>query len=738
MPNKAKPPNPADRQKLILPGYPPYSSSEDIYNQDEQEMDIDLDELLRDKTPKRMAQKGKNQNKIKIMQHNIHTTSAQPAFPGTFAMKNLLFSAFALMAMQAPLSAQEVSFTQPSWWFGEAAAANLNYYRGTTQRLNAGFTAPVAFDKGFGAGVYVAPLIEFHRPNSWLGLILQAGYDGRSGTFTEQISACNCPADLVTNLNYITVEPSLRLAPFKSNFYLYGGPRFAFSLDKAFTYKQKVNLDVPSTIDVPDVKGDFSDVNKTLISMQIGAGYDIPLTAAGKQTQMMLSPFVSFQPYWGQAPRSVETWSVANLRVGAAFKFGVGRKISVPATEDVTDAQVRFSVISPKNIPVERRVRETFPLLNYVFFNIGSTEIPEGYVLLGKAQVKDFKEDQLEVFAPKRLSGRSNREMAVYYNILNIIGDRLGKNPSSTITLVGSSEKGPEDGKAMAESIKRYLVEIFGINASRIAIEGRDKPKIPSEQPGATQELKLLREGDRRVSIESGSPALLMEFQSGPEASLKPVEINAVQQAPLDSYVVFNVEGAEVAFSSWSLDIRDEKGKVQSFGPYTREQVRIPGKYILGARSEGDYKVTMTGLTKNGKTVKREMPVHMVLWTPPQNEQGMRYSVVYEFNASNTMVKYEKYLTDVVTPKIPLNATVIIHGYTDIIGDAAYNQKLSLARANDVKRIFENSLAAAGRKDVRLEVFGFGEDETLSPFENNFPEERFYNRTVLIDIIPRR
>jgi outer membrane protein OmpA-like peptidoglycan-associated protein len=45
---------------------------------------------------------------------------------------------------------------------------------------------------------------------------------------------------------------------------------------------------------------------------------------------------------------------------------------------------------------------------------------------------------------------------------------------------------------------------------------------------------------------------------------------------------------------------------------------------------------------------------------------------------------YEKYLTDVITPKIPLGATVIIHGRTDEIWEAVHNQDLSLARANDV------------------------------------------------------
>lgn len=39
--------------------------------------------------------------------------------------------------------------------------------------------------------------------------------------------------------------------------------------------------------------------------------------------------------------------------------------------------------------------------------------------------------------------------------------------------------------------------------------------------------------------------------------------------------------------------------------------------------------------------------------------------------------------------------------------------------------------------DVKFEVYGFGGDQKVNPFENKFPEERFYNRTVIIDIIPQ-
>jgi len=676
---------------------------------------------------------------------NFEKVSRKARSPYGQTIKRFIFGALILTGIQLPLQAQEAppakeaQYTKPTWWFGAAAGANFNFYRGTTQELSSDITVPTAFNRGNGVGLYLAPLVEYHRPDSsrW-GAMLQLGYDGRNGKFEQVVTPCNCPANLWTNLRYFTVEPSLRFAPFKSNFYLFGGPRLAFNVGKTFSYRQGTNPDFPKQVAGEDVNGDFSKVYNTLVSVQIGAGYDIPLSSQNKHTQIVFSPFVSFQPYFGQSPRSIETWTVTTLRVGAALKFGRGHLVSTSASAEVVDPLVNFSVNSPRNIPVERRVRETFPLRNYIFFNKGSTEIPDRYVLITKDQVKDFKEDQLEVFTPKKLSGRSQREMVVYYNVINILGDRMGKEPSSTITLVGSSEKGPEDGKAMAESVRNYLTSVFGIAASRISIEGRNKPKIPSEQPGATQELDLLREGDRRVSIESNAPSLLMEFQSGPGAPLKPVEITAIQEAPLDSYVTFNTAGSKEAFTSWSVQTSNENGEVKNFGPYTTEEVSVPGKSILGTRPEGDYKVTMTGKTKSGKTITRETSVHMVLWTPPKDEEGMRFSVIFEFNKSKAISMYEKYLTDIVTPKIPKDGTVIIHGHTDIIGEEVHNQELSLARANDVRGIIEKALSKAGRSDVTFVVHGFGEDQNAAPFENNFPEERFYNRTVVIDIIPHK
>lgn len=398
--------------------------------------------------------------------------------------------------------------------------------------------------------------------------------------------------------------------------------------------------------------------------------------------------------------------------------------------------EVKFSVNSPANIQAGRRVSETFPLRNYVFFDLGSTEIPDRYVLLKKDQVKDFKEENLKQYELMVRAERAKQQLVVYYNVLNILCDRMAKNPETTIKLVGSSEKGPEDGTAMAASVKKYMVDVFGIDAKRISLEGTYKPRIPSEKPGGILELPLLREGDRRVSIESSSPALLAVFESGPDTPLELVEISTVQEAPVDSHVTFNAEGADEAFVSWTMEIRDDAGTVQYFGPYSREKVSIPGKTILGSRPEGDYKVTMVGQTKNGNTVRKEASMHMTLWTQSLLVDGLRFSVIFEFDDSRSINIYRKFLTDYVTPRIPEGAKVIIHGHTDIIGEEGHNQKLSEARANDVTKILKDALAKAGKNDVKIEVTAFGEDENVSPFENKFAEERFYNRTVIIDVIP--
>lgn len=668
------------------------------------------------------------------------TKSSQELRTLNLSIKSLLLSAFIILGLS--LSAQEsqkAEYSKPSWYFGVAGGSNFNYYRGSTQQLNADFTSSVAFHNGYGTGLYLAPVIEYQRPDARFGLMLQVGYDSRKGEFKQITNPCNCPADLSTELNYFTIEPSLRFTPFKSVFYLYGGPRFAFNNNKSFIYKQGINPDFPNQVAPADIKGDFTKIDYNFISMQIGAGFDIPISSNHHKTQFVLSPFVAYHPYFGQNPRTIETWNITTVRAGLVLKFGRGHKIDMPVEkpEAIIYPKVLFTVNSPENFTEVRRIIETFPIRNYIYFDNNETAISNRYVFLTSDKVKDFKEDQVEFFTPVDFTGRSKREMTVYYNVLNILGLRMQNNPATTITLVGSSVKGEQDARLMANSVKDYLVTVFAIDPKRIDIEGRTEPKILEENINRIHELGVLGEGSRRVVIESHSPELLMEFRSDPNAPLKPVKIIIEPEAPIESYVTFKADKSNKAFNSWRLELVDEDGFIQNYGPYTQEEVSIPGETILGTKPQGDYYVTMIGTTKNDSIVREESLVHMVLWQKSKIRETMKFSVIYEFDDAKAIKIYKKYLSEVVVPKIESGDKVIIHGFTDTIGQDAYNLNLSKARANDVKNIIETSLLKAGITDVEFELNGYGEDVDIAPFGNTFPEERAYNRTVIIEIVPK-
>lgn len=614
--------------------------------------------------------------------------------------------------------------SQPTWWFGVSGAANISSYTGTTQTLNSSLIAPAAFHKGNGVRPFGSVLMEY-RPAGILGGMLNIGYDGRGGKFDNVIAPCDCEATLSTNTSYLTVEPSLRLGLFSSNLFIFAGPRLAFNLQKDFSYTQELQ---------PNTDGELSEMRKTILSGQAGIGYDFMVSSPNSTTKMSISPFVSYHPYFGQDPRSIESWSVSTVRAGVALKFGKGQKGPVETPVAVVPVgDVEFSIVEPKSIIVKRVVSETLPLRNSVFFDKGSNSIPKRYVVLSNAQANDFKEEQFQYEQSESASGRSERQLAVYHSILNILGDRLRATANSTVSLSGASNNGTAEGKILAENVKQYLVTTFGIDGSRIQTDGRNKPVVPSEQPGATKELALLREGDRRVDIVSTSRALLM--QVGGDMMMKPVQLTSTQQNSMDGQVVFNVKGAEKQLKSWSLALTDEQGAVQHFGPFTKEQGTVAGKTILNNRAEGTYKVVMTGESMNGLPITKQGSVHLMQQAEAV-EKGLRYSILFDFDKADAIASYTNFLNDVVAPLITDGSTVIIHGHTDLIGDKAHNQKLSESRAQETQKILESALARKNSANVKFQAVGFGEELDQAPFHNTLPEERFYNRTVIIDINP--
>jgi len=175
---------------------------------------------------------------------NLRKVSCIARTSCSLTIKSFILSALILAGIQSPVQPQVFNNSKHSWWFGTAAGINENFYGGSTQGLNSVLISPAAFHKGSGEGLYFAPLVEFHRAGSRLGVMLQVGYDSRKGSFEGKVAPCNCLVDLSTDLSYVTVEPNLRFAPFKSDFYLYGGPRLAFNLERSFVFTQEPFSDI--------------------------------------------------------------------------------------------------------------------------------------------------------------------------------------------------------------------------------------------------------------------------------------------------------------------------------------------------------------------------------------------------------------------------------------------------------------------------------------------------------------
>ncbi len=618
----------------------------------------------------------------------------------------ILLAAFALLPGSS--RAQEARRLQPRWWFGGSLGLNVNFYSSEISKINETVTSPAPFVDGSGTGLFLAPMVEYRHDATWGGMAA-LGFDSRSGSFDDVSTPAAGTSTLSASMQYITLEPSVRFSPFTADVFLFAGPRLAFNVSKSFEYTET---------GLPAASGDFSGVRGTVFSGQIGVGMDFPLTASDAATPIQASPF--FAVHFGQGPRSEETWGLTTMRFGVTVKFASSSSVSSQASENLA-----FTVSAPRIIPSERRVQETFPTRNFVFFDAGSTAVPARYVALNATEATTFHEDQLLEARPQDLTGRSRRQLTVYHNVLNVVGDRMRRNREASIDLRGSSASGAADGRALAESVKRYLVEVFGIDAGRIRTAGFDKPSVPSVQRGATRELDLLGPEDRRVEIASATADLL-----------DPVQIISLQEDPLDSDVLVTVEGAKEMLASWSIEATGDDGKVQRFGPYTRDQERIPGRSILGNRLQGQYTLAMVGETSGGQTVRKEEKVRLVRSDEQDENSGWRFSILFEFDQSKTVSTYNRFLTNEVAPLIPSGGSVIIHGHTDVVGEESYNLKLSRERATETMEVLQNALAKAGKRNVRFDTYGFGEDVRRAPFENTLPEERFYNRTVIIDIIP--
>ena len=608
----------------------------------------------------------------------------------------------------------------PPMRFGLLGGVNYNLVSLDTTGI-IGFTSPPALlPTGVDNGSQLAPYggLAFEYVPGTFGFHIRGTYDDRSASFGDS-------NEVDATLRYLSIEPALRINITNPNFHALVGPSLNLSIAN--------DLTSDTTLAGTPLQSEVSSLSNSAFGLWGGLGYDIPLSENKENgTAWYLTPFLSAHWMPSQISSDEQDWGTVTPRAGLQLKYGFGgndqeKKPDLPPQSEGLDLAIRTPL---GGISEQRRVEEFFPMLNYMFFEEGDPKIPAKYEVLSTANAQRFSEESmLDAKTPTTgaaaNASRSQRQLDVYYNVMNIIGDRMRNNPSSKINVVGAS-KNTSHAKEMADRVKDYLVNSFGIEPNRITTKGQARPPHESGTRSTPAEDKpLVAEENVRVEILTEDEELL-----------KPVRINAKQEEPIENDLVFELNlTSATSVKSWDLTITGEDNNYsQIYGPFYGRVARVNATPILGNADNGSYIATVNATTHDDAklTYSKEFELNKKRVAPTT---GTRYSILFEYDDSKSIKTYESFLREGVAPRIPNGATVFIHGHTDVTGKDQYNSELSAKRAVDAQKVLQDELKKMGR-NVTFDAYGFGETQFRAPFGNEDPEGRYYNRTVMIEIIP--
>ncbi len=591
-------------------------------------------------------------------------------------------------------------------------------------------TCAPGFDGGSGTGFTIGALGQI-RVAPAVALQARLGFASSTGTMTVQEYIGNVVEggqvvqalvehSIAPTLGLVEFEPGVVITPFSFPLSVQLGVGVAFPLAKSV--EQKETIISPNNIVFYDglVRNiwsvDIPDVVSPEYSVVARLGYELPLSK-----RLTLTPEISY--HRGITKLIPDTaWNVHSLRIGAAIRFTITSPFDPDDTISITPGLTATVAASKADDGVvgaipKMRVEEFVapqlrPLLNYVFFDDGASSLPARYARLSPSQAARFSLESLQ----------NMDVLPTYYNMLNVVGWRMQKNPTGTLRLVGcNSAAGSDQGKPdlsrrRAEEVRNYLRDVWAIPEGRIEIESRDLPEKPSSTstPDGQEE-------NRRVEMYANIPEIL-----------EPVfTIDTVLKTDPNTVRFSTTVNSEAGVHAWKLTASQGGRELKGFA----------GNGAVPAAIDWDVQQDRSSIPRGSQQVDYELQVTdlagQTYVTPPSSfsvdqvtvkrkrEEGMADKEINKF--SLILFEYGKYdisdnnkrIIDLIRGRIAADAKVTITGHTDRAGDAAVNQRLSAERARATAKAL--SLPGTVAK-------GLGESGLL--YDNALPEGRFYCRVV--------
>jgi len=358
------------------------------------------------------------------------------------------------------------------------------------------------------------------------------------------------------------------------------------------------------------------------------------------------------------------------------------------------------------------------PLLNYIFFEENTSEIPVRYKLLSNSEAKVFDEQSLDTLST----------LEIYYNILNIVGSRLQRMSNTNLRILGcNADMGSETSNTIlslnrANSIKEYLINSWDIDPNKIIVSTRN---LPEKASYPKNDLSKMAE-NRRIEMYSNNAELF-----------KPLFINKTETVMRPEILRVNtgLEGQNKTIYKTDLKIsqnsREEETLVYSksdLQDYTIDidlnlqtfqmpDFKIPLDISLDII---DIKGNLHKLNKQSNAIKF-VSAKQKTSNIGENFEVEKFSLIlFDFDKAE-ISKENGEIIEFIKNRIKPNSNIEIFGHTDQIGNEQYNIKLSERRAIAVQKLLN-------QENVKL--FSIGGNQEL--FDNSLPEGRFYSRTVTI------
>lgn len=513
------------------------------------------------------------------------------------------------------------------------------------------------------------------------------------------------------------------------------------------------------------LSGAIPNLASVLPLVRFGVSYEFPLTKKGN---FLIAPEASFSFGFGNVVNNLQgtnaLWTLSSARLGASVRYSPERATKqtvdelaalqekedeiyrrkreecLPATKPVQKNVILAAITSLKGIQSNgslSEVRITIEeflasrsryVLNTVFFGLSSSDIALRYERVNSDERGAF---QIESFANADV-------LQIYYHVLNILGKRLTLNPKVSITLVGYADglKEKNDKRlaiARAEKVKEYLLNVWGIEGNRVKVQSG----VSRTPTGADGDDLLEAEEQRRVEIQSASRAVLEELRF--EYILRVVEPQKIRIAfefrPPSSLRYWFLEGFQtvngksIADTTSKLLFARKDSIIPEEGVYDWEISK--SEHLIESREPVLIRLRAVDAENHAQdSPTKEIPVQILSVGDKDKQRApdkridsyTLFSFAYGTNAPISGNADVQRVVAAIKQTLKTGAKVTVSGYTDIRGNEITNGILAQQRANAVASLI-------GFPNMIVNSF-----PATKINDNSFPEGRFYNRFVQVDV----